>query len=142
MTGCSVPGCGSRSEDGHKFCETPRNPERRKIWLKFCNKSESDYAGRDRGPRLCYRHFDPNDFDVYRNGSRRLQRGANPILKEEGALSNSQVMHQDPNRIQFLEVKCDHTYAKMPDDDESQQEKTILFTLGTQEKLGAADWKI
>lgn len=45
MGACSVPNCANRSEKGVKVYQCPRNPERRKIWLKYLR--EQGFAKND-----------------------------------------------------------------------------------------------
>lgn len=38
MTGCSAPGCKSRSESGTKLFKVPANSIRREVWSACCGR--------------------------------------------------------------------------------------------------------
>lgn len=80
MTGCSVPNCKNRSENGKSFFSIPfgRSVIRRRLqWLLRMGyeKPPSRYG------RICEDHFTPDQFESYSNdGRKKLRRNAVPSI--------------------------------------------------------------
>ncbi|KAL1485160.1 hypothetical protein MTO96_032140 [Rhipicephalus appendiculatus] len=82
MTGCAVPGCKNRSENGKAFYSIPLGqsvPERRRriAWLLRMGRDRPA----SRSVRICEDHFTDDQFENYlTNGKRKLRRNAMPSI--------------------------------------------------------------
>lgn len=69
MTGCSVPGCKSRSESGLVFKRLPANSKMRALWLK--KMAEIEFAP-NQGARICEKHFCSSQWGVIGSERKRI----------------------------------------------------------------------
>ncbi|XP_031350770.1 uncharacterized protein LOC116176457 isoform X2 [Photinus pyralis] len=140
MTGCCVPNCKNRSEQGFRLFRIPRNKsndEKTNLWIKFVNRGELSLSA-----CICEVHFEEHHFESARADNRKLLRwNAVPTI---GACENLSpkieiIDHCTTNDVDSF-VKLEDDVGEAPTETEDSVNNVQLGQLKT--KLKNAHHKI
>lgn len=76
MTGCCVPGCKSRSENGFILFSVPKDPNKRQAWFEKLNFKDYGCVR----SRVCEKHFAREQFIANGKGRNKLKYDAIPTI--------------------------------------------------------------
>ncbi|XP_011688389.1 PREDICTED: uncharacterized protein LOC105450303 [Wasmannia auropunctata] len=101
MVGCTIPFCNNRSEKGYIMKQFPKDPKRKKEWIKSISSKYKNWTLSSKNPYLCEVHFSPEMWEQRMDNKKKLKLNAVPEIFEfflkkkivEGVLDTSSTIN-------------------------------------------------